>query len=191
MRNAIILHGGPSKEEYYDPEAPSMSNAHWIPWLQGQLLKNEITAATPEVPHSFNRNWPVWVREVERYEIGPQTILVGHSTGAGFFVKYLSIHPELKVDKVVLVAPWLDPDREHTKNFFDDFEIDPNFVSRTKGVTIFSSDNDQASVQTTVSILRDKVKGITYREFHNYGHFCIDDMKTTKFPELLAAVLGT
>lgn len=189
MRNAIVLHGGPSKEEYYDPEAPSMSNAHWIPWLQGQLLKNEITAVTPEVPHSFDRNWPVWSREVERFEIGLQTILVGHSTGAGFFVKYLSIHPKLRVDKVVLVAPWLDPNREHTKNFFDDFEIDPNFVSRTNGVTIFNSDNDQASVQKTVRILQDKVKGITYREFHNYGHFCIDDMKTSKFPEILAAVL--
>ena len=35
------------------------------------------------------------------------------------------------------------------ENFFDDFEIDPNFVSRTKGVTIFASDNDQESVQKT------------------------------------------
>lgn len=189
MKNAIILHGGPSKEEYYDPEAPSMSNAHWIPWLQGQLLKHEISAVTPEVPHAFDRNWSVWSREVERFDMGHETILVGHSTGAGFFVKYLSIHKELKVDKVVLVAPWLDPDREHTKNFFDDFEIDPNFVSRTSKVTIFSSDNDQASVLKTVRILRDKIKDIQYREFPGYGHFCIEDMKTTKFPELLSAIL--
>ena len=33
MKNAIILHGGPSKTEYYDPEAPSMSNINWTPWL--------------------------------------------------------------------------------------------------------------------------------------------------------------
>ena len=38
-RNAVILHGQPSREEYYDPNAPSMSNAHWLPWLQAQLLK--------------------------------------------------------------------------------------------------------------------------------------------------------
>lgn len=189
MKNAIILHGGPSKEEYYDPEMPSMSNAHWIPWLQGQLLKYEISTATPEVPHSFDRNWKVWSCEVERFEIGPETILVGHSTGAGFFVKYLSIHKELKVGKVILVAPWLDPDREHTKNFFDDFEIDPDLVSRTAGITIFSSDNDQASVLKTVRILRDKVKNIQYREFPGYGHFCIGDLKSTKFPELLTTVL--
>ena len=189
MKNAIILHGGPSEEEYYDPEAPSMSNAHWIPWLQGQLLKHDFDAATPEVPRSFDRNWAVWAREVERFDIGPSTTLIGHSTGAGFFVKYLSIHKNLKVHKVILVAPWLDPDREHTKNFFDDFDIDPDVVQRTAGITIFSSDNDQASVLKTVRILRAKIKNIQYREFPGYGHFCIGDMKTVKFPELLSAAV--
>ncbi|MBI3342466.1 alpha/beta hydrolase [Candidatus Curtissbacteria bacterium] len=189
MKNAIILHGGPSKEEYYDPEVLSMSNLHWIPWLQGQLLKHDIPTATPEVPWSFDRNWKVWLKEVERYDIGPETILIGHSTGAGFWIKYLSINKNLKVDKVILVAPWLDPDKEHTKNFFDDFEIDLDFPSRTKGVTIFNSDNDQESVLKTVRILREKVKDLKYKEFHNYGHFCYSDLKTDRFPELLEEVL--
>lgn len=190
MKNAIILHGSPTKKEYYDPEAPSMSNAHWIPWLQGQLLKRDIPTATPEVPWNFDRNWKVWLKEVKRYDLGPETILVGHSTGAGFWIKYLSINKNLKVDKVILVAPWLDPDREHTKNFFDDFEIDPIFPSRTRGVTIFNSDNDQESVLKTVRIVREKVKDIKYKEFHNYGHFCYNDLKTDRFPELLEDVVA-
>ncbi len=190
MKNAIILHGGPSKEEYYDPTMPSMSNAHWLPWLQAQLLKNEITAATPEVPHAFDRDWETWNREVERFEISPETILVGHSTGSGFWVKYLSTHPDLRVGKVVLVAPWLDPEKTHTKNFFDDFEIDPDLAQRTAGVTTFNSDSDMADVQKTVNILRKKVKDLHYREFHDYGHFCMGDMGTPKFPELLEEVLS-
>lgn len=189
MKNAIILHGGPDKEEYYDPALPSSSNSHWHPWLQAQLLKHDIPTATPEVPWSFDRNWKIWNREVERFDIGPETILIGHSTGSGFFIKYLSIHKDVTVGKVILVAPWLDPDQEHTKNFFDDFEIDPDLVSRTAGVTIFNSDNDQESVQKTVKIVREKVKNITYKEFHNYGHFCYDDLKTEKFPELLEEAL--
>jgi predicted alpha/beta hydrolase family esterase len=189
MKNAIILHGGPSKKEYYDPKAPSMSNAHWIPWLQGQLLKNEIAAATPEVPHSYDRTWNVWSAEVERFDITPETILIGHSTGAGFFIKYLSIHPDITVGKVVLVAPWLDPDRELTTSFFNDFTIDPDLVSRTKGVTVMFSDDDQKSVLQTVEILRKQVVGIQFTEFHNYGHFCFDDMKTVEFPELLNHIL--
>lgn len=189
MRNAIILHGGPTKKEYYDSKAPSMSNSHWIPWLQGQLLKADISTATPEVPHSFDRNWNVWNQEVERFDITSETILVGHSTGAGFFIKYLSIHPEVKVNKVVLVAPWLDPDRAYTKNFFDDFEIDIHLVSRTAGITIFHSDNDQESVQKTVRVLRTTVKNIGYKEFHNYGHFCYENLKSAEFPELLQFIL--
>lgn len=189
MKNAIILHGGPSKEEYYDPKMPSASNQHWFPWLQQQLLIRDIPAATVEVPWAYDRNWKVWQREVERFDIGPETMLIGHSTGAGFWIKYLSIHKDLRVDKLLLVAPWLDPDQEHTKDFFDDFEIDPNFPTRTKGVTIFNSDNDQDSVQKTVKIVRDKVKDISYREFHNYGHFCFEDMKTGEFPELLEVLV--
>src|SRR4051812_28906502 len=125
MKNAIILHGKPDQQQYYDPAIPSESNSHWLPWLQKQLIVKDILAVAPEVPFAFDCNWPVWQKEVERFTIGPDTVLIGHSTGAGFWIKYLSIHPELKVNKVVLVAPWLDPFQEHTKNFFDDFTIDP------------------------------------------------------------------
>ncbi len=189
MKNAIILHGGPSKEEYYDPKAPSSSNSHWIPWLQGQLLKHNIPTATPEVPNSYDRNWNVWNREVERFDIGPETILIGHSTGAGFFVKYFSIHKDLTVNKVILVAPWIDPDKEFTKNFFDDFEIDPDLPKRTNGIVIFHSDNDQDSVHKSVDIIRKKIKDVEYKEFHNYGHFCYGDLKSNTFPELLKITL--
>jgi predicted alpha/beta hydrolase family esterase len=187
MKNAIILHGGPSKQEYYDPTTPSESNSHWLPWLQKQLIVKDILAVAPEVPFAFDRNWPVWQKEVERFTIGPDTTLVGHSTGAGFWIKYLSIHPELKVNKVVLVAPWLDPFQEHTKNFFDDFTIDSSLVNRTTGVTVFYSDDDQADILKTVEVVRE-IKGVKFKEFHGYGHFCFSNMKTTEFPELLEEV---
>ena len=189
MKNAIILHGLPSKEEYYSPRAPSLSNAHWLPWLQAQLLKADVAAATPEVPNSFDLDWKVWSHEFERFDIAPETILVGHSAGGGFLIKYLSIHPHLKVGKVVLVAPWLDPEGR-TKGFFDDFSIDPDFVGRTSGTTVFSSDDDQDSVQRTVTDLRSSVKKLSIKEFHNYGHFCYRDMRTVEFPELAAEALS-
>ncbi|MDA1079192.1 MAG: alpha/beta hydrolase [bacterium] len=188
MKNAIILHGGPSKDEYYDPTMPSMSNAHWIPWLQAQLLKKDIPTATPEIPNAYDRNWLVWSREVERFDITKETMLIGHSTGAGFFIKYLSIHPELQVGRVILVAPWLDPDRTKTVNFFDDFEIDSELVKRTNGITVWYSDNDEESVLKTAELIKKKTSGIQYKEFHNYGHFCIGDLKSNEFPELLELI---
>lgn len=188
MKNAIILHGRPSKKEYYDSEAPSMSNAHWIPWLQGQLLKHDIAAVTPEVPFAYVPKWELWVKEVERFEIDPNTVLIGHSTGAGFWVRWLSENPEMKVGKVVLVAPYLDIEKESIPDFFN-FEIDKNMVSRTKGLMIFHSDNDDPEMQSTVKFLRKYLKGHQYREFRNYGHFTYKALQTHKFPELLEECL--
>lgn len=189
MVNAIILHGKPDKQEYYDPNMPSQSNSHWLPWLQAQLLKHDIIAATPEVPNSYKADWEAWRREVERFEMEPETILVGHSCGGGFWVRYLSEHPDLKVNKVVLVAPWIDPDSDETGDFFE-FTIDPDLASRTKGLTIFHSDNDMGNVQKSVAVLRENIKNATYREFHKYGHFCYENMQTDKFPELLEEIIA-
>lgn len=90
MKNAILLHGMPDEKEYYDTTRPSASNAHWFPWLQNQLLVHDIKADTPEIPRPFDMDWNVWLKEVERFDITPNTILVGHSMGAGFWVRYLN-----------------------------------------------------------------------------------------------------
>jgi predicted alpha/beta hydrolase family esterase len=189
MKNAVILHGLPTQDEYYSQKLPSMSNCHWLPWLQKQLMNHDIKADTPEVPKSYEHKWQDWVREVERFEIGPETLLVGHSCGGGFWIKYLSLNKNLKVGKVVLVAPWLDPDGDEAPGFFDGFEIDPELTKRTKGTTIFHSDNDMGNVHKSVAEIREKAGEINYREFHNYGHFCYQDMGTVEFPELLSECL--
>jgi predicted alpha/beta hydrolase family esterase len=188
MKNAIILHGRPSKEEYYKPDRPSMSNSHWIPWLQSQLLKKDIVAATPEVPLSYEPIWELWVKEVERFEIDQDTILVGHSCGGGFWVRYLSDRPELKVGKVVLVAPWIDVEQSDPNNFFN-FKIDPEFIKRTKELVIFHSDNDHEEMQTSLKKLQAEIPDLNVRIFHDYGHFTIGSMKTPEFPELLEELL--
>ncbi|HUC88094.1 MAG TPA: alpha/beta hydrolase [Candidatus Binatia bacterium] len=189
MKTAIILHGKPSKEEYYDPKAPSMSNAHWIPWLQGQLLKHDICAATPEVPNSFHPEWNLWCKEVERFDITPETIVVGHSAGAGFWLRWLSEHKDVKVAKVILVAVSLSYGWEEEGNaFFENFKLDPNLTSRTK-LVIFNSDNDDPGIHQAVKEIRELMPAVEYKEFHNYGHFTIGSMKTVEFPELLSEIL--
>ena len=50
---------------------------------------------------AFQPKWDLWVREVERFDLTPETLIVGHSCGGGFWVRYLSEHPKLKVGKVV------------------------------------------------------------------------------------------
>ncbi len=185
--NAIILHGKPDKEEYYDPTAPSPSNAHWIPWLQGQLLKHDIWAATPEVPNAFRPDWPLWCKEVERCDITPQTIVIGHSCGAGFWLRWLSEHKDVKVAKAILVAPSQGYDWDGD-DFFDHFTIDPELTSRTK-VVVFYADDDREAIQQSVRAIKAALPSASFREFQGYGHFTYDSMGTHEFPELLAEAL--
>jgi predicted alpha/beta hydrolase family esterase len=188
MRNAIILHGLPDKKEYYNAARSSASNSHWLPWLQHHLMMQDIKADTPEIPNVYDPKYDVFVKEVERFDITPETMLVGHSMGGGFWVRYLTEHPEMTVDKVVLVAPWLNLDHEYAIDFFD-FEIDPTITDRVNEFIIFSSDNDGQAMQDTVDLLRATLPAAIIRDFHEYGHFTMGAMKTDAFPELLEALL--
>lgn len=189
MRNAIILHGRPGRDEYYDSPSPSASNAHWLPWLQKQLLINDIVASTPEVPFAYEPQWGRWVSEVERYDINEDTILIGHSCGAGFWVRYLSERPDLKVGKVVLVAPWIDAEQTDPNNFFE-FNIDKNLVNRTAGITIFHSDNDKIAMHASLEKLKSTILNLNITIFHDYGHFTFKHMQTNEFPELLTEAIN-
>jgi predicted alpha/beta hydrolase family esterase len=184
MRTAIILHGKPTKEEFYALDTLNMSNRHWLPWLQAQLIKQDVHAYTPDMPKPFAPVWDDWVREIERYDITTQTMLVGHSAGAGFWLRYVSEHPGVEVAKLILVAPWIDPDGDETGRFMD-FEIDPEIVKRAGKVTIFHSDNDMGNVHKSVATIKERLKEVEYKEFSGFGHFTEQHMGTCEFSELL------
>ena len=185
--NAIIVPGRPDKDEHYDPMRPSNSEDHWYSWLKRQLILEDIHAVTIEPPFPFRPRYGEWKKEFERFDVEPDTILVGHSCGGGFLVRWLSENKDKRVGKAVLVAPWLNPENNpvsDTTDFFD-FEVDPSIVNRTKGIMIFNSDDDQQTIHKSVSIIRERVPGVGYREFHGKGHFCIENLGSVKFPELL------
>jgi predicted alpha/beta hydrolase family esterase len=187
MKTAIIIHGMPGKESHYNPEFPSGSNAHWLPWLQRQLIVKDILAQTPEMPVPYNPEYKAWKEMFERFTLNEETILVGHSCGGGMILRYLS-EENVKVGKVVLVAPWIDLENLLDTGMFD-FEINSNVVLKTKGITLFSSTDDDLVVKQSIDKIIKDVKDIKVVEFQNYGHFCLNDMKTEEFPELLEECL--
>lgn len=189
IKTAIILHGKPSKEEYYDLKYFSPSNEHWFPWLQHQLLLNDILTQTPELPRPYEPVYKDWKKVFEQFLIDENTILVGHSCGAGFLVRYLSEN-KIKVGKVVLVAPYLGNKEENKDVEFFDFKIDSDLPERTQGLAIFNSKDDNEEIQKSVEKIRSEILGVNYREFENHGHFCSGEMKSREFPELLEEVLN-
>ena len=81
MKNAIIIHGMPSKEEYFEVGRSSSSNNQWLPWLQAKLVKQNILAQTPEMPEPYNPKYEEWKKVFEQFDVNEETILVGHSCG--------------------------------------------------------------------------------------------------------------
>jgi predicted alpha/beta hydrolase family esterase len=187
MKNAIIIHGMPSKEEYFEVGRSSSSNNQWLPWLQAKLVKQNILAQTPEMPEAYNPKYEEWKKVFEQFEVNEETILVGHSCGGGFIIRWLSEN-KVKVGKVFLVAPWLDPEKYLNTGMFD-FEIDPDFPSRAKKVVVMYSTDDEDYILDTIKILKEKTNGIDFQEFQDKGHFCIEDLGSEELPELLNLIL--
>ena len=188
MTSAYIIHGRCDSEEYFSEAYPSLSNSHWLPWLQKQLLMRNILTQTPEMPRAYNPDYSQWRKHFEAYEIGAQSLLVGHSCGGGFLVRWLSEN-KVKVARTVLVAPWLDPEKLGCAPGFFDFSIDPELGSRTD-LHIVASDNDMADIETSVKVIRAALAGATFHLMPGQGHFCFSDMNTAAFPALLEILVG-
>lgn len=182
MKQVIIVHGMPSREEYFGPEGVNQSHKHWLGWIGERLKEQGYVVLWLEMPEPYEPVYEKWKSVFERYVIDPETILIGHSCGAGFLVRWLSEN-DVRVSKVTLVAPWLDPNRKLSNRFFD-FGIDKDLVARTKGVTVFVSQDDEPEILDSVTKLKNSIPGIAVQEFSDRGHFTFGDMGTREFPEL-------
>lgn len=186
MKNVIIVHGMPDKDEYYSESGDTMGNSHFIPWLQKQLQLKDIKADAPEMPLAYAPDYALWLREFERLDVTSDTVLIGHSCGAGFLVRWLSEHRDISVAKVILVAPWLNTKHEHETTMFD-FIIDQELTLR-QPIVVFESTDDMTEIKDTVTKLQAELSNAHYVTFENHGHFCEGDIGKS-FPELLVEIL--
>ena len=159
MKNAIIIHGMPSREEF-ESSTVSPANSHWIPWIKNNLIKNGINAISLDMPEPYAPVYEKWEQELESCSINEETVLIGHSCGAGFLVRWFSEN-NIKVGKVFLVAPWLDPEKYLKTGMFD-FNLDKNLADKTNGVTVIYSTDDDDYILDTIQILKTQTSGINF-----------------------------
>ena len=188
MEQVILIHGLPDKEEVLGDVWPSPSNAHWLPWIQKQLAKEDLLSQSLEMPHSYNPIYTDHCAVLSQMSISKETILVGHSCGGGFLVRYFSEHKELLPAKIILVAPWIDlegylKELDPNSNFFD-FEIDPSLAIRTELHCIYSTDDDK-DILESIKKLQETIPRMVVHKFENKGHFIDSSLGTKEFPELL------
>lgn len=186
MKSALILHGTCDKEEFFDKTAPSLSNSHWLPWLQKQFLCHNMLCQTPELPTPYNPNYNDWKKAFENYYDNDVKIVVGHSAGGGFMLKWLHKNPKVKLDKLILVAPWINTPIEPAE--FLKFSIKENALDNIKETILFYSTDDEPSIIESVNIILKHFKQIKMMRFKNKGHFVYGTIGAT-FPELWQSII--
>lgn len=151
-----------------------------------------VLAQALEMPEPYTPDYQKWCEIFERMPINEDTMLVGHSCGGGFLVRWLSEN-KVRVGKVALVAPWTDPmeDEKFANNMFADFKLDPTFHERTAATRVFISKERHPDVEVTVDMLKKEIPDLDVQFVPDLGHFTMGDMKTEEFPELRDYLLNS
>ncbi len=188
MNQVILIHGAPEDErEYYEyPDSPS--NAHWFPWIQKELCKHEVISVAPEMPKPYDPFYEDWVKVFEQFKISNETTVIGHSCGAGFLLRYFSEHSNLVVKKIILVAPWIDPEPKELSTDFFGFTFDSD-LSKRISLSIFTSTDDYDPCIKSLAIIEKELPNVNYHRFTDKGHFVDSSLGTKAFPELLEEIL--
>ncbi len=187
-KNVIIIHGCPSNAEKAMNAETRTYDKHWIPWIKESLNELDIPVQTPLMPEPWEPSYESFKTEFEKYEVNENSILIGHSCGTTFLLRWLG-ETKQKVAKFILVGPWAvaDKDNEARKSFYEQ-PIDPSIKERVGEIIYFTSDNEHADGKRSLEIISQVIGGKII-DLPGRGHYVMRDMGTEEFPELLKEVL--
>lgn len=181
MKKAIILHGICDREEYFEIDFPSPSNAHWLPWLQQKFLRSGILCQTTEMPAPYCPKYKEWAATFEQLVWDNDTTIVGHSAGCGFILKWLHQNRDRRLHKLILVAPYLDLEKE--QGDFLQIDLDPNLQNQIDEIHLLNSSDDMDDILQTTAKLVETYSKVKLYKYDNMGHFTLETIGTT-FPDL-------
>lgn len=121
---------------------------------------------------------------MDRQDINEDTVLIGHSAGGGFVLKYLSKHPELKVRQVVLVAPYIDTENVCPFGFYQNINLSDDLISQTKyGIDLMISTDDAPGIISSFDKIIKDIPDIRVHKFTGRGHLNGDEL-----PEIMPII---
>lgn len=177
----IILHGCPPSQQMVTP-----NENRWMDWLAEKLTEKGFSAVAPDMPTPWNPQYSEWRSEFEKFKVTQHSLLVGHSCGAAFLVRWL-LETKTKVKKLILVAPAKIPENElDTRKdlYYFDLPKDASYIADE--IVIFTS-NDFPHHLKSLELYKQSLKPRIV-ELKNKFHFLYFQMKTNELPELLEEV---
>jgi predicted alpha/beta hydrolase family esterase len=184
--NVIVIHGGPLLET---PENPHrLHELYWQPWAKNELENQGITCSVPAMPNPWLPEYKEWKEEFEKLQMDESTVLVGHSRGVAFLLRWLS-ETELQVGKLIMVAPNLRTESVNPvlQDFYS-FDIDEGIQKRVGQRIIFTSENDDLENIESAELLTKKLD-CKVINLPDHGHFITQDMGGNEFHELVEEIV--
>ena len=181
--NAVFCHGVLPPDLDWNQKTYSPTKS-WKDWLQFMLeAKHDIIMQIPKFPHAhvFLMKYDEWAEIMNGQKIDSDTILIGHSAGGGFILKYMALHPELKVRQILLVAPWVDTG--HVNSFYKNFDMHNIAQQTISGIDLLVSDNDSEEMKKSFDKIIADIPSIRTHVFSGYGHFVLPEL-----PEILPMI---
>lgn len=181
--NIIILHGCPPTEDKVPPKSQK-----WMNWLEGKLTEKGFNTVAPDMPTPWQPKYDEWKKTFEKYQVTENSMLVGHSCGGAFLVRWL-LENNKKVKKLILVAPAKIPETPDDKrqNLYD-FDLPKDSSKIAKEIVIFIS-NDLPHNLKSFEIYKKSLKPKIIK-LDNKVHFLFFQTKTNEFPELLEEIIN-
>ena len=186
-KNCIIIHGCPGSEEELIDINDQTYYRHWIPWAKEKLIKSGVLTETPMMPEPWAPVYKKFKQEFEKYSVNEDSVLVGHSCGSAFLVRWLG-ESKQKIGKLILVAPWkIDTEDKTYRGPFYGYEIDSSIKDRVNKIIMFTSDDEEEDGKKSLKIFHDALGGEIV-ELKSHGHYIESEMGTIEFPELIKAI---
>ena len=198
-KQVFIIHGGDTfktYEEYLlflkdweiDFEKYKENKKNWKINLQEEL-GDEFEVIAPKMPNKINAKyleWKIWFEKFIPY-ITEGVILVGHSLGGSFLVKFLSENDmPKKIRGTFLVAPVYDEDSDDYS--LADFKLPDNlsgFEKQGGQIFIYHSEDDPVVPFNNLGKFKEKLSSAKTIIFKNKQHFGQE-----KLPEIVKDIKG-
>jgi predicted alpha/beta hydrolase family esterase len=175
MKRVVLLHGN----------GGGSGHDQWFPYIKRELEKLGVPCETPDLPDPELARSKYWLPYFENeLKLGPNDIVVGHSSGALAILKYAEEH---QIGASVLIgAYYTDLGYEDEKNsgYFDTPWQWDKIKANQEWTAIFASTDDPFIPIAEPRYIRDQLMS-EYFEFNNQGHFGLADKPKREFPELL------
>lgn len=193
FKQVIVIHGGDSYNTYkeYLSELKKinlnfekMFRKGWKDNLGKSLGKN-YQVILPTMPNKSNarfEEWKIWFEKLIPF-LNKEVILIGHSLGASFLLRYLSENKFPKKIKATFLVSAPYQQKGMKTKLGDDFRFGKDMsllIKQSPRLVFYQSKDDKVVPYADFKKFQDLFPGACFVEFQDRGHF-----NQENFPEIV------